>query len=563
LAGGLRRLPLLGFFIPVAAGVVGLTGGGKLSAAPALTGIQKIQHVIVIMQENRSFDSYFGTYPGADGIPGLAGHTGRVPCVPSSTSETCVEPYHDTSLVNGGGPHGKPAAFADLNSGLMNGFVTEAEQAEGRNCAVGENPNCASGVRQDVMGYHNAAEIPNYWRYARNFVLQDHMFQSDLSWSLPSHLYMVSGWSAHCSTANDPMSCVNDDQNVPLPPAYVGPGHPTPGPNYAWTDITYLLHRAGVTWGYYVFPGTQPDCVHDQMTCRALPQNAETPGIWNPLAYFHTVRQDGQLGNIQPIVNFYTAARSGTLPEVSWVTPADAVSEHPPSSVGVGENYVTGVINTIMGGPDWKSSAIFLTWDDWGGFYDHVRPPRVDQNGYGLRVPALVISPYAKKGYVDHQTLSFDAYLKFIEDDFLGGQRLDPKTDGRRDPRPDVRENAPILGNIASEFNFNQAPRAPLILPQQNVAPIPGKANGSYVIGTITPGSSPKLIKLQVSSTGRFDQNLLGKDIPVEVPSGTPIYFGGRYATNQTVAVGDAVIAIIVPDGTQDYLAQEIDDLSR
>ena len=111
-----------------------------------------------------------------------------------------------------------------------------------------------------------------------------------------------------------------------------------------------------------------------------------------------------------------------------------------------------------MSGKDWNSTAIFLAWDDWGGFYDHVKPPRVDGQGYGLRVPGLVISPYARKGYIDHQTLSFDAYLKFIEDDFLGGQRLDPKTDGRPDSRPDVRENAQILGNLVKDFNFNQKP---------------------------------------------------------------------------------------------------------
>jgi phospholipase C len=118
-----------------------------------------------------------------------------------------------------------------------------------------------------------------------------------------------------------------------------------------------------------------------------------------------------------------------------------------------------------MKGPDWKSSAIFLAWDDWGGFYDHVRPPVVDSSGYGLRVPALVISPYAKRGYIDHQILSQDAYLKFIEDDFLHGQRIDPKTDGRPDPRPDVRENEQLLGNLLSDFDFHQKPRPPLILP--------------------------------------------------------------------------------------------------
>jgi phospholipase C len=125
---------------------------------------------------------------------------------------------------------------------------------------------------------------------------------------------------------------------------------------------------------------------------------------------------------------------------------------------------VTSLINAVMKGPEWGSTAIFLAWDDWGGFYDHVPPPKVDENGYGLRVPALVISPYARRGYIDRQTLSFDAYLKFIEDVFLKGQRLDPRTDGRPDPRPTVRENVAQLGNLADDFDFSQPPLPPLIL---------------------------------------------------------------------------------------------------
>lgn len=114
-----------------------------------------------------------------------------------------------------------------------------------------------------------------------------------------------------------------------------------------------------------------------------------------------------------------------------------------------------------MRSPDWEHSAIFVTWDEWGGFYDHVEPPDVDVNGYGLRVPGLMISPYAKRGYIDNQVLSTDAYLKLIEDLFLDGQRLDPKIDGRPDPRPTVRETAPILGDLLKEFDFNQPPRPP------------------------------------------------------------------------------------------------------
>ena len=150
---------------------------------------------------------------------------------------------------------------------------------------------------------------------------------------------------------------------------------------------------------------------------------------------------------------------------MSWVVPSGKVSEHPPSRISDGMAYVTSLINTVMSGPDWDSTAIFLAWDDWGGFYDHVVPPSVDENGYGIRVPGLLISPYAKKGMVDHQTLSFDAYLKFIEDRFLGGQRLDPATDGRPDPRPTVRETEAVLGDLSTEFDFDQPPLPPMLLP--------------------------------------------------------------------------------------------------
>jgi phospholipase C len=309
------------------------------------------------------------------------------------------------------------------------------------------------------MGYHDYHEIPNYWAYAKNFVLQDHMFEPSASWSLPAHLFMVSAWSATCSVKGDPQSCAN---NVSGPVGLQKAN--SYKADYAWTDLTYLLHKANVSWAYYVAPGTEPDCQDDAASCVPVKQGAKTPGIWNPLPDFDTVKEDGQLSNIQSVDNFYTAAKKGSLPAVSWITPDNKESEHPPALVSVGQSYVTGLINAVMQGPDWSSSAIFLAWDDWGGFYDHVMPPRVDQNGYGLRVPGIVISPYAKKGFIDHQTLSFDAYLKFIEDDFLGGMRIDPKTDGRPDPRPDVRENVSILGNLINDFDFTQMPRNPLVL---------------------------------------------------------------------------------------------------
>ncbi len=247
---------------------------------------------------------------------------------------------------------------------------------------------------------------------------------------------------------------------------------------YSWTDLTYLLHKEHVSWSYYVQSGIQPDCDDnpDQTAagCAPVKQGAGTPSIWNPLPSFTDVKQDGQLGDIKNLSSFYTAAEQGTLPAVSWIAPTQANSDHPPANLATGQAYVTNLINTIMRGPDWDSTAIFLTWDDWGGFYDNVVPPVVDENGYGLRVPALVISPYARQGYIDHQILSFDAYNKFIEDDFLGGARLNPATDGRPDPRPDVREDEAILGDLVADFDFSQLPRPPVLLPTH---PAPGPAS--------------------------------------------------------------------------------------
>jgi phospholipase C len=447
-----------------------VTGAPPGTSLTGLSGIHKIRHVIIIMQENRSFDSYFGTYPGVDGIPMKNG----VPtvCIPNAKGP-CVRPYHDTADVNGGGPHGEPDAVADVNGGKMNGFIKQLYQV-GATCHTPNDPACrvqtSHGGTPDVMGYHTAAEIPNYWAYAKNFVLTDHMFEPVKSWSLPDHLYMVSAWSAKCSSSN-PMSCKNDITGPYLPGQFEQAVHQevttgTTTIDLAWTDITWLLHMHHVSWAYYVQRGYQPDCANDSaLTCKPVRQSASTPGIWNPLPVFNDVKQDKQEGNIKPLPAFFQAARSGSLPSVSWITPSDPNSEHPPASVHQGQAYVTALINQIMKSPDWNTTAIFLAWDDWGGFYDNVVPPRVDENGYGLRVPAIIISPFAKKGYIDHQTLSSDAFLKFIEDDFMGGARLNPKTDGRPDPRPDVRENVSILGNLVNAFNFNQAPRKPFLLP--------------------------------------------------------------------------------------------------
>jgi phospholipase C len=437
---------LAAFSIGLPAQGTALRGASAPQRKPSLLGIHKIRHIIVIIQENRSFDSYFGTYPGADGIP-------KGVCVPDPLHGGCIKPHVDHADSNSGGPHVNASSIADVNGGKMNGFVKEAESV----CKSGKP--CVT----DVMGHHAASDIPNYWAYARHFALDDHMFESDDSWSLPAHMYVVSAWSADCSNPAKPMTCVGTDM-----PKNRTAAQPRP---FAWTDLTWLLHKAHVSWGYYLDHGA---------ASASNPRGV--PKIWNPLPGFTDVKQDHQEADIQPLTSFMTQAKAGKLPALSWIVPDAADSEHPPALVSRGQAYVTKIINAVMRSKDWDSSAIFLAWDDWGGFYDNVTPPAVDALGYGIRVPGLVISPYARRGFIDHQTLSSDAYLKFIEDDFLANARLNPLTDGRPDPRPDVREN--LAGNIISDFNFNQKPRPPLILnpcPATTLVPRPVRGCGGTV----------------------------------------------------------------------------------
>jgi phospholipase C len=431
--------------------------GGVFRAKPApaakRAGITRIEHVVVVTQENRSFDEYFGSYPGADGLP-----KHHRPCLPYP-AHPCLRPFHDRRDVSTGGPHIAPAAKADIDHGRMDGFVATWVHSRG-GCGDVAAAECQYVPTPPVMGEVDRREIPNYWAYARHFTLQDHFFETIKSWSFPEHLYEVSGWSAKCKTHN-PKRCRSNlaliSKNATVRENNI----------YAWTDITYLLHAYGVSWRYYIQRGQQADCNSRAPVCPRQHQGPGTPDIWNPLPKFDTVHEDRQVGNIVGTHEFFADAKTGHLPAVSWVVPSAADSDHTPARISDGQAWVTRLVNTIMRSKDWSSTAIFLNWDDWGGFYDHLAPPRVDAFGYGIRVPALVISPWARRNHIDHQVLSSDAYLKFIEDRWLDGQALNPATDGRPDDRPDVREHAPQLGDLLQDFDFSGRPRPRLILPQR------------------------------------------------------------------------------------------------
>jgi phospholipase C len=475
----MNRLRLMiGALVAVALGVAVAPAKAGLFTVPALgpqPGIQtlhkkksnpfsQLKHLIFIVQENRSFDEYFGTYPGADGIPT------NPPCqVDPWYPNACDTPYPNHKASNQGGPYTNPYQVQDIDGGKMDGFVESREQELGPKCAPtngrAPDPNKIVGYYRDeegitrakkciidVMGYHTQKDIPNYWSYAQNYVLYDHFYESAESWSLPAHLALFSGWSAKCQYNPPELSTCTSNLNGD----FWNPNGENSEP-YLWTDITYLLYENNITWAAYLDGGGLGEPIGG-------PGNL-VQGIWIPLGGFQTVNQDGQYANAidNPTSEFITQAGNGTLPQVSWLLPDYDDSDHPQASVKKGQTYVTNLVNAVMNGPDWDSSAIFIVWDDMGGFYDHEPPPfNIDFDGPGLRVGAIMISPYAIAGTIDHQTFTTDSFLTLIEDTFVGGTSI--CNSGRPDPRPDCRDQYSGYGTFANDFNFKQQPRPPMLL---------------------------------------------------------------------------------------------------
>lgn len=431
------------------------------NAAPVSGAPLPLKHIIIIMQENRSFDEYFGVYPSVNGIPAGVSLTIR----PGSTQT--VSPYLETNPNPRGGPHSWEAAHEAYDNGKMDGFVWTS------------GPN--------AMGYYDYHMLPYYWTYAANYVLFDNFFESVLSYSLPAHLYLVAGQSGGYVTGKAP-------------------------PVFDVKTIMEELQSAGISWKYYVgtnFPGQfnpllmneDPDPTDNWVTGNVwlnstddaggtvAPQainldQMSTPryGLWNPLPHIAGIMNDPTLlSHDVPGSEFYKDIQSGQLPQVSWIMPAEPVSEHPNAGPEPGQKYVVGLVNTIMQSQYWKDSAIFVLWDDWGGFYDHVPPPMPDQYGLGFRVPALLISPYARQNYVSHRLYEFSSFLTLIEDQF-GLKALTSR---------DANANS-----FGDEFNFNQPPHAPLTLnpnhpPTWNTTTVTSSQTTSSTLSLEEPSTPP------------------------------------------------------------------------
>ncbi len=370
-----------------------------------------IKHVVFVIKENRSFDSLFGRFPGANGA--RRGMDGR----------TTVPLRDGVMRIPGRLPHHYEDAVADLAGGGMNGF---ARNPVARRYAYTQ-------MRED--------QIPNYWHWASRFVLADDFFAPAMGPSFPNHLYAIAAQSAGVHDTPDDVTPPDGGAkswgcDAPKPEHVMivdGDGDAVRVPPcFDMRTEGDLLSRHGVSWRAYAATAS------------------ESGYIWSAFGAVRHIRESGAwTDHVRPVDSFVSDARRGDLPAVSWVTPTYEVSDHPDAGANLcrGENWSTRIVDALMLGPDWPTTAVFLTWDEWGGFYDHVRPPRVDGFGFGFRVPLLVISPYALAGRIDHHQGEFASVLRFVEDNWGITERLTA-----RDAR---------ASDLSYDFDFRQRPRPP------------------------------------------------------------------------------------------------------
>jgi phospholipase C len=363
-----------------------------------------IKHIVIIMQENRSFDNYFGTYPGANGIS----KNTCMPLLPDHLNLGCVKPFLSTSPVSEDLPHTAPPSLISYDNGKMDGFML----------AENEDPN--------TMSYYDNKTIPYYWDLAKHYVLADNFYSSVLSYSLPNHWYALAGQA--------PATSVFYPFSRGVAPT-VGGGNPdntatnfdvNPNPNTTisrdQTERVYLeesnltktvadlfMNNANnITWKYY-------DHLVQVGGYKAAVNSGLAFEFWNPFSAKGVTYTPQYSGHFVARTQIFHDLKSGAFPQISWVIPSFPISEHAPANITTGMNWVKLVVDSIMSSQYWNSTAIILTWDDYGGFYDHVPPPQIDKYGLGFRIPALIISPYAKRGYIDHTQYQFESILKFIE----------------------------------------------------------------------------------------------------------------------------------------------------
>ena len=394
-----------------------------------------IKHVVVIMQENRTFDHYFGTYPGANGLPPGT----KVPVDPCGLVEVSVcntsfvEPYHLETRRTPDPPHDERTTRLTYNSGNMDGilYAHSLKRFDGT----------------IAMGYYDHRDIPYYWNLAEYFVLADNFFSSVAGGSFQNHLYLYAGTDDR-PQGGEYGSAPPEGMDIPI--------------------IFDLLEEEGISWKNYV-QSYDPNINYTSEVDRLGlgPKSAQL--IWTPpLGIPRYVHDPALNSKIQDLSEYFVDIQSDEFPSVVYISPAGQ-SEHAPGDIATGQLFVVTLIAALMTSQYWWDTVFILTYDDWGGWYDHVFPPQIDEDGYGPRVPTLIISPYAKEGYIDSTTYDFTSILAFIETVF----DLPPLVPGGRDA---------TANNLMQAFDFTAPPRTPVI------------PRGEYPMKTLAEERSPFIV---------------------------------------------------------------------
>jgi len=390
----------------------------------------KIKHVIFVVKENRTFDNMFGLFPGADG---------------ATTGLTC-----DGRTV-------------PLKRAPDRGFAAGHSFTDGITAINGGQMNCFTDVGYSEF---HPSQIPNYWAYAQHFTLADAFFSSIYGPTGVEHLWTFAAQSDRFVDHERPGQLgVGKRQfcDDPLESAFSFRQL-----SRADQERVYQLEQQGASGAAQVpaywearWPCTDIKVLPDELKAAGISwKEYRGPNEWvQPLRMVRHVRFSSMWRDVVSSDAFIPDLNNGKLPSVSWVSPPFPLSDHPPLSMCRGENWTVRLMNAIMNSPYWKSTAVVLTWDDFGGFYDHVPPPHVDMYGLGPRVPAIIISPWSRPGYVDHTTYEFASVLHFIETIF--------------DVPPMTSRDA-NANDMLGAFDFNQQPIAPMPLEQRNcpVTPI-------------------------------------------------------------------------------------------
>ena len=416
--------------------------------AAAQNGMNQINHIVFLIKENRTYDNMFGAYDT---------HNGSATCTLSNGQVVAMQRAPDRYPRDIG--HSSSNAQLAADDGKMDRFDL-----------IGLATPTTADARGDLLtcSQFTSADIPNYYSYAQHFALGAMMFSSLIGPSFPNHLVTIAA-DSHGVINNpvDPLhplthswGCDAADTEDDVEQVQVIQSNGTISNQFpcftTFITMADTLDNAGVTWKYYAPPISDPGY------------------IWSTFDAISHVRHGPDWNNVVNTSNFITDVQNNQLPSVSWVVTPYWQSEHPPESICDGENTTVAELNAIMSNPNiWNSTAVFIVWDDFGGIYDHIPPPpSVDGFRFGPRVPMLIISPYAKAGYISTTQYEFSSILKFIEERF-NLNALSSRDTGAND--------------TTDSFNFNQTPLAPLILSQRQC---PLVSAAQMALGTATINSS-------------------------------------------------------------------------